>query len=509
MDDVLRDYVECKSVTIMGRMRYAVLDKNKLQGLKAKFSRFTETFQHMLVLLNTEAHDLQLRNDGISHAKLDAIILEQKKEAEDRLVDAQENKETRQKIEKVLKILEKQPVAQASSVTIQDPNQVLEQLETELKKVGYSSEKAKAARNRATQELSGQSRSSWIGKPPTSSTARPQNTDECRKPPTSTTVRPQNTDECKKPPTSSTVKPQNSDECRILCVDGSHGGEESTDILTCVGPTDIPTVRSVLAQTYLEIMRVFTAIRSPYPGRWLFKRVDSAGIEIGTVRGMAAIQKGIHKLVSPYEQSPAAFSEVSRVGALMKSYGSFAFTQSDFGTYHYIISFEPYLDLIKKMREDFQTHHPNLALGQIVMLEGCQNISTTECMQDERNIDKLIESIKEAVKRFVRQPPFNCSPSLYTNEMNYRILHFVSKQVCLKYLTPGGADEPLQGGQKLKEIENKTKCSVKVTKRLPVHDAEVLVSIIGPQERLNEAVSLIVGYPILGTGNWLGNWLGN
>ena len=199
MDNILLDYVECKSVTLMGRVRYAILDKNKLQDLKAKFSRFTKTFQHMLILLNTEAHDVQIRNDGISHAKLDAIILEQKKGAEGRLIDAQENEESRRKLDKVLKILEERPSAQASSVTVQDPNQVLEQLETELKKIGYSSDMAKAARDSATQELSGQPRPSRI-----------------RIPPTSTTVRPQNTGPIQIPA---------ADECRILCVDGSHGSE--------------------------------------------------------------------------------------------------------------------------------------------------------------------------------------------------------------------------------------------------------------------------------------------
>ena len=476
MDDILRDFVEYKSITLMGRMRYAILDKNKLQDLKAKFSRFTQTFQYMLILLNTEAHDVQLRNDEISQEKLDDIILEQKKEAEGRLIDAQENKESLQKIEKVLKILEERPLAQASSVTVQDPNQALEQLETELKKLGVPSNKAKAVRDKATQELSGQPRPSWMGIPPMSSTAKPQN------------IRP--------------LQIPAADECRILCVDSSHGSEYSTDIFTCFGPTHILTVRSILAQTYLEIMRVGTAIRYPYPGRWLFKRVDSAGIEIGAVRGMAAIQKGIYKLVKPYEQTPFAIAEISRVGALMKSYGSFAFTKSDLMTYQYILSFEPVVDLIKKMREDLRKHNPNVTLAQIVTLEGCQNIATHECMQDERNTDILIESIKEAVKRFVRQPPFNWSPSIYTNEMKYRILHFATNSACLKYLIPG-AEELLQGGQKLKEIENKTKCSIKVTRRRGVQDHSILVSIIGPQERLNEAVSLTVTCTILETGNQL------
>ena len=249
-------------------------------------------------------------------------------------------------------------------------------------------------------------------------------------------------------------------------------------------------------------MRVFTATRSPYSGRWLFKRVESAGFEISPDRGMAVIQKGISKLVSPYEQSPAAVDEVSQVGVILKGYGNFAFTKSDLMTYHYVLSFRPYIDLLKKMRDDLQKQNPNVPLSEIVMLEGCHHISTTDCMQDEGNIDKLIASIKGAVKRFVRQPPFNWSPSIYTNEKNHRILHFATNKACLKYLIPG-AGETFQGGQKLKEIENKTKCSVKVTRRLPVQDGSVIVSIIGPQERLNKALSLTVADPTLTTGNHL------
>ena len=208
------------------------------------------------------------------------------------------------------------------------------------------------------------------------------------------------------------------------------------------------------------------AIQAPYPGRWLFKRVESASFNVEAVHSSfamaatqavndyAVIQKGVCKLVSPYEQPPYKYTEISQVGQRMKSYRSFVFTKSDLTTYQYILSFEPYIDRIKKMREDVQKQNAEVALAQIVKLEGCENISTTvECMQDERNIDKLIESIKAAVKQFVTPPPFNWSHPIPA-PVNYRMLQFFTNSASLRYVN---AEEPLQGGQKLKEIEKKNR----------------------------------------------------
>ena len=176
----------------------------------------------------------------------------------------------------------------------------------------------------------------------------------------------------------------------------------------------------------------------------------------------------------------------------MKSHRSFVFTKSDLTAYQYILSFEPYVNRIKRMREDVQKQNAEVALAQIVQLEGCENISATvECMQDERNIDKLIESIKAAVKQFVTSPPFNWSRPIPAFSVNYRMLQFFTNSASLRYLTPG-IEEPLQGGQALKEIEKKTGCIIKVTKYRREDQNCILVSIIGHQERdLNEARRLI------------------
>ena len=518
MDDILRDFAERKSITVAGRMRYAILDKNKLQHLKGKFSGCTKTFEQMLSLLNMEAHDVQIRNNVVSQGKLDDILHTQSKEAIDRQIEAQKGEKSRQTIEKVLKILEQRPIAYASSATIQDQTQVLDQLETELRRLGLPDDKAKAVRLKASQELSGQPLPNPFLKVPDDK-AKAVQPEISQKPSEqlrvsddkAKTVQLKASQGFSGQPRASpfsltginpkvmpqTINPSQisaAGDCRILCVDGTHGSESSGNISTCFGLTDILKVRSILTQTYLELMRAFTAIQSPQLGHWLFKRVESAGFDVGAGReptAIAAIQKGIHKLVSPYDQPTSKITEVSRIREFMTSYGHFAFTKSDFMTYHYILFFGPYTDRINQMRAEVQTQNTNVPLARIVMLEGCDSISTLECILDGRNIGKLIESIKAAVKKVMAQPPFNWSPSILTSGIYpHRMLQFITDEASLKYLIPG-AGESLQGGQKLKEIENKTDCSVKVTKRLGMKHC-VLVSIIGPQERLSEARGLIV-----------------
>ncbi len=81
--------------------------------------------------------------------------------------------------------------------------------------------------------------------------------------------------------------------------------------------------------------------------------------------------------------------------------------------------------------------------------------------------------------------------------MNHQTLQFFTNVASLRYLIPG-VEQSLQGGQKLKEIENKPGCSVKVTKYSREQN-RILVSIIGHQERLNEASSPIAGPSLVWT----------
>lgn len=74
MKDILQDYVKRRNITVMDRIRYAILDMNKLPDFKNKFSKFTETMRNMLFLLNMEAHDVQIRNNVVIQRKLDKIL---------------------------------------------------------------------------------------------------------------------------------------------------------------------------------------------------------------------------------------------------------------------------------------------------------------------------------------------------------------------------------------------------------------------------------------------------
>ena len=74
MDDNLQDFSERKSNTLMGRVRYTILDKNKLQEFKGRFRRFSETFRSMLPFVEMKAHDILIRNDVIGQQKLDTIL---------------------------------------------------------------------------------------------------------------------------------------------------------------------------------------------------------------------------------------------------------------------------------------------------------------------------------------------------------------------------------------------------------------------------------------------------
>ena len=165
MDDVLRDLVNRKSITIMGIVRYAVLDKNKLQTLQAKFSRIITRFGHMLSLLAMKADDVHVRNGVASQEKLDTILSGQAQEVSLRQTKAEERKKDRQNVEKVLKLLEERPTRLESSGPKQTQAQILDQLEAELKKLGLSKEKAKTVRFKASQELQEQPRSSLLRHP--------------------------------------------------------------------------------------------------------------------------------------------------------------------------------------------------------------------------------------------------------------------------------------------------------------------------------------------------------
>ena len=222
-------------------------------------------------------------------------------------------------------------------------------------------------------------------------------------------------------------------------------------------------------------------------GRWLFKRVDSAGLNVGgSIRNAvnATNQKGIQKIVKTATDCPI---EAARIAELMKTYVDINISPADFITYQYILSYHSLISHLNTMRDAAQTQNPGFDIARIIALEGCNSIGSLDCERDERRIDLLIPSIKAAIVKFISQPPFNWSMNEMQAVPSRHILQFVTSTSSLTCLGPG---EPLQGGW-LREIERRSGCSIKVTAYRIGHK-NAHISIIGPKDRLLEAKRLLV-----------------
>ena len=224
-------------------------------------------------------------------------------------------------------------------------------------------------------------------------------------------------------------------------------------------------------------------------GRWLFKRVDSAGLEVDAIHRNSVNttkQKGVQKFVKTATDCP---NEAARIEKLMKTYVDIKISSADFINYQYILSYRSLNSHLSTMRDAVRIQNPDADLAQVILLEQCDGIGTLDCYQDERYIDMLIPSIKATIKNFISQPPFNWSVNDMQAGPIHQILQFVTSISSLLYLTPY-ACEALQG-ESLTEVERKAGCWVKVTAyRIGQDNAHI--SIIGPKERLLEAKRLLV-----------------
>ena len=57
IESMMGDFINKSSVNILGRLRYAVLDKTRLNDLRRNLGDYRRNFGHMLDLINVEAHN--------------------------------------------------------------------------------------------------------------------------------------------------------------------------------------------------------------------------------------------------------------------------------------------------------------------------------------------------------------------------------------------------------------------------------------------------------------------
>ena len=162
LDIILNDYIDkSRNMGIIGKLRYAVLDRNKLQSIESSLTKSRTNFSLMLDLLSLKAHEQHARNDNLSIQKLEAILNKQIEETEMRKAATKAREKGDAKLEDILQILqERLPASSNRESESTSPFQVLDQLEKELRKAGLSREKAEAARLNAAQALAEEHNSS-------------------------------------------------------------------------------------------------------------------------------------------------------------------------------------------------------------------------------------------------------------------------------------------------------------------------------------------------------------
>ena len=171
-------------------------------------------------------------------------------------------------------------------------------------------------------------------------------------------------------------------------------------------------------------------------------------------------------------------NETQRIVTRMKSYNLHGFTKADLSTYDIILCFTR---TDANHLSDIKTDTPHRA--RVVVLPGCREISSEECAKDPTKIKELISLIKVAVKGFIGEELGDWSIEMQNTKFR-RTLEFVLPG---RQAGPGVFFAPKN---QLSEWANKSGCMIQITK-YKGSDKEVLVSIVGPPKRLDEAAALI------------------
>jgi len=254
-------------------------------------------------------------------------------------------------------------------------------------------------------------------------------------------------------------------------------------------------VRSIIAQTYLELIRVWTVNHN---GVWLFNRVESAGVQVETkfarrawkskskslVKGGNSPEKAALEAISgkdSYFRSEAKNDILARI-AQHKSRG---IDNWHFRKYKYMLCFDkPVYEALTMLAECYRERYGDLPsytnLSKIILVKDVKS-KTAAANLDASDTSKLVKSIKDGIKSFLhseydwQRPPSSITDGLYG-----------TKQIVL----PTG-DIKLSLDEKetkLNEIASKTDCRIRITdEKFDDH----LFSITGRKEALTFATSLL------------------
>lgn len=234
-------------------------------------------------------------------------------------------------------------------------------------------------------------------------------------------------------------------------------------------------MKSITAQVYLEILRILTVRRT---GRWLFKRVESAGLNISTTRDSGSGSRGL--LPQAIQALPTAEYdgndfpyEIDRVKARIESYTQRRLYDSDFRTFEYILCFDEAAAKMVQDRSQLTKAKPSLLkpTAKIVALRDCSSATCAEMLADGTRRDKVVSAIKAAVKDFVHRELGPWSALSRVHEHWGRLLQF---RMPSDRLPMGSTSDDIAA-----RLEAKTSGIIKVTASGAVEN-DFLVSVLVP-----------------------------
>ncbi|KAH8590078.1 hypothetical protein B0O99DRAFT_312642 [Bisporella sp. PMI_857] len=263
----------------------------------------------------------------------------------------------------------------------------------------------------------------------------------------------------------------------ILCVDGSNGA------------------RSIIAQTYLELMRVWTMNTQK---RWLFHRVDSAGLQIPTTLTLAKLEESKVKTFR-VDRTPSKVAidaiagdkshfqtidpdEKGTILKRMQDHKSQGMVGLHFLNYEHIICFD--MDA-KKFLEELKDavrakDSDKKVVSKIYCIKECAWFTGTDGTEKETLL-KLTGQLKVALKKFARTELRWGQPAISISAGMWRSLQFsVSKEV---------RDALLKDKETLiKKIMEKKECRVLLASDTA---SKWLVTISGPKAKLDSAKKMV------------------
>lgn len=156
---ILADYIDHANMGMVGRLRYAVINRSKLHGICSNLTKTRINFGLMLDLVNMKVPGQHTRDGRELGKKSDAILDKQDREAGARKVEGKAQERSDAKLEQILDILQQYfpEAVDTRPMTEEDEgaqtNEILERLEKELVRAGLSRTKACAARKSAAEGL--------------------------------------------------------------------------------------------------------------------------------------------------------------------------------------------------------------------------------------------------------------------------------------------------------------------------------------------------------------------